>query len=368
MKKLIIFTLVFFALTAFASVSAHAEEYDLSGIYDSLSDDVKNDMSKLGADSADVNSLGRISLDSVVSQLANTAQSQSAAPLKSLINITAILLICSMLSAYKSSLSPAVGETVNTAAALCVSCVVTAPAVSLIGQTQDVILTASNLMLAYIPIMTVILTAGGSAAGAGAYYASVIAAGEGVSRLCSDVIVPFLNMFLGLSIVSSVAPNVNLSGFTGLISRTFKWLLGFSMAVFTSVIGIKQLLSNSLDTVSVRAVKFAVSSFVPVVGSALADAYKTVQGSIGVLKTGTGVFVIIAVAVTFLPVIIQGVLWSLTLSVGKSLSETLGMAQAAKLLDALGAVFSAVISVALCVSAIYIISTAVVLMSGGGAS
>ena len=223
-------------------------------------------------------------------------------------------------------------------------------------------------MLAYIPIMTVILTAGGSAAGAGAYYASVIAAGEGVSRLCSDVIVPFLNMFLGLSIVSSVAPNVNLSGFTGLISRTFKWLLGFSMAVFTSVIGIKQLLSNSLDTVSVRAVKFAVSSFVPVVGSALADAYKTVQGSIGVLKTGTGVFVIIAVAVTFLPVIIQGVLWSLTLSVGKSLSETLGMAQAAKLLDALGAVFSAVISVALCVSAIYIISTAVVLMSGGGAS
>ena len=71
-----------------------------------------------------------------------------------------------MLSAYKSSLSPAVGETVNTAAALCVSCVVTAPAVSLIGQTQDVILTASNLMLAYIPIMTVILTAGGSAAGA----------------------------------------------------------------------------------------------------------------------------------------------------------------------------------------------------------
>ena len=74
---------MFFALTAFASVSARAEEYDLSGIYDSLSDEVKNDMSKLGADSADVNSLGQISLDSVVSQLANTAQSQSAAPTQS---------------------------------------------------------------------------------------------------------------------------------------------------------------------------------------------------------------------------------------------------------------------------------------------
>lgn len=367
MKKLIVFIVVLFTLAFTQLFSAAAVEYDLSGIYNSLSDEVKNGMSEIGADSADAASLKDISFEAVLSRLLNTAQSQSASPLKTLIHITAVLLICSMLSAYKSSLSPAVGETVNTAAALCVSCAVTAPAVALIGQAQDVILAASNLMLAYIPVMTVILTAGGSVAGAGSYYASVLAAGEGTGQLCSKVIVPFLNMYLGLSIVSSVAPNVNLSGFISLISKTFKWLLGFSMAVFTAVLSVKQLLCDSIDTVSGRAVKFAVSSFVPVVGGALADAYKTVQGSIGLLKSGTGVFVIIAVAVTFLPVIIQGLLWSLTLFLGRSLSETLGLDRAAKLLGGLSSVFSAVISAALCVAAVYIVSTAVVLLSGGGA-
>ncbi len=365
MKKLIAFIIVFFTLLSVRPVSAAAEEYDLSGIYNSLSDEVKSGMSEIGAGSADAGTLKDISFEAVMSSLLNTAQSQSGSPLKGLINITAVLLICSMLSAYKSSLSPAVGETVNAAAALCVSCAVTAPAVALIGQAQDVILAASNLMLAYIPVMTVILTAGGSVSGAAAYYASVVAAGEGTALLCSKVIVPFLNMYLGLSIVSAVTPNVNLSGFTSLISRVFKWLLGFSMAVFTAVLGVKQLLSDSIDTVSGRAVKFAVSSFVPVVGGALAEAYKTVQGSISLLKSGTGVFVIIAVAVTFLPVMIQGLLWQLTLFFGKSLSEALGLSGAARLLDGLSSVFSAVISVALCVAAVYIVSTAAVLLSGG---
>lgn len=339
----------------------------MSGIYNSLSDEVKGSMAQIGADSADPQTLGEISLDSLLNQLVKTAESGGDQPVKALIRITAVLLICSMLCAYQSSLSPFTGETVGTAAALCVCCAVISPAVSLIASAQSVITSASNLMLAYIPVMAVILTAGGSPVSAGAYYASVLAAGEGVSRLCSEVIIPFLNMFLGLGIVSGVAPNVNLGGVTSLISRVFKWLLGFSMAVFSSVIGIKQLLSSSLDTVSVRAVKFAVSSFVPVVGGALADAYKTVQGSIGVLKSGAGVFVIIAVVFTFLPVITGGVMWWLSLSVGKALADSLGISQAAKLLEALTAVFSAIISVTLCVAVIYIISTAVVLLSGGTA-
>ncbi|HCA04419.1 MAG TPA: hypothetical protein DEO32_00825 [Ruminococcaceae bacterium] len=365
MKKILVFLVVLIAILLFAELRVSADSYDMSEIYNSVSDEVKSSMKRIGADSADASALDDISFESVMSELAKTAENQSSAPLKSLIRITAVLLICSMLSAYQSGLSNTARETVGTVAALCVSCAVTAPAVTLISNTQEIIITASNLMLAYVPIMAVILTAGGSPASAGAYYASVLLAGEGVSSLCSRVIIPFLNMFLGLGIVSGVAPNVNINGFISLISRVFKWLLGFSMAVFTSILGVKQLISGSLDTVSARAVKFAVSSFVPVVGGALADAYKTVQGSIGLLKSGAGVFVIIAVAFTFLPVVIEGMLWQLSMSVGKGLSETLGLNRAAALLEALASVFSAVLSVTLCVAAVYIISTAVILLSGG---
>ena len=350
----------------FSSVTqVGAEEYDLSKVYNSLSDEARQSMQAIGADSADASALSDITPGSIAGEISRLASEQASAPLKALINITAILLIAAMLCAYKNTLSQEVGDTLNTASALCISCAVVSPAVGLIGQAQTVIVSASNLMLAYVPIMAVLLAAGGRAVGSGSYYASVLLTGEGVSSLCSKVVVPFLNLFLGLSIVSGVTPQVNLSGLTSLISKLFKWLMGFAMAVFTSVTGLRGLLSDSLDTVSGRAVRFAVSSFIPVVGSALADAYKTVQGSMGLLKSGVGVFVIIAVAFTFLPVLLQSMLWAAALWVGRLTAEALRLDRAGKLLDGLAAVFSTVIALLLCVMTIFIISTAVVLLTGG---
>lgn len=366
MKKAF-FTILAVAVLLWCAVTpARALEYDLSGIYNSLSDEARDSLTAIGADSADANSLQGLSPESIFGQLGTVAARQAAQPLRALIHITAVLLIGAMLSACRSSLSSDTGDTLNTAAALCISAAVAAPAVSVIAQAQTVIIAASNLMLAYVPVMAVLLAAGGSVVGSGSYYASVLMTGEGAAQLCSRVIVPFLNMFLGLSVVSGITPQIQLGGVMALVSRFFKWLLGFAMAVFSAVIGAKQLLSNAIDSASGRAVRFAVSSFVPVVGGALADAYKTVQGSISLLKSGVGVFVILAVAFTFLPVLLQCLLWSAALYVGRLSAEVLNLPQAGRLLDGLAAVFSAMIAMLLCVTAIFIIATAVVLLTGGG--
>ena len=322
-------------------------------------------MADAGADCVNVDSLSGLSFESILGQIAEMAGEQSGAPLKGLVSITAILLICSMISAYKGSLSQDTGAILNTAGALCIGCAVALPAVSLISQANAVITASSNLMLAYVPVMAALLAAGGSIAGAGSYYAAVLAAGEGVLQLSSRAVSPFLNMFLGLGIVSGVTPNINLGGFSAMLGKALKWLLGFSMTVFTAVLGIRQVLSGAADTVSSRAVRFAVSSFVPIVGSALSDAYRTVQGSVGLLKSGLGVFVIIALGFTFLPLLIQGVMWSFSLWLGKAAAEALSLDQSAKLLGALGSVMGAVISVMLCVMTVYIISTAAVFTVGG---
>ena len=172
-------------------------------------------------------------------------------------------------------------------------------------------------------------------------------------------------MFLGLSISGGLSPEINISGFTSFVSKVFKWILVFVMTVFTSVLGIKQVVTSSLDNVSGRTVRFALSSFVPVVGSALSEAYRTVSGSIALLKSGLGVFVIIAVGLTFLPIIIKCLLWSLALKTGKAEAEVLGLCQSAVLLEGISSVFSVIIAILLCVAAVYIISAAMIFLIGG---
>ena len=367
MKKLIIIPVIFFAVIISAiTVRASEINYDMSGVYDSLSDEARAHMLALGADSADASALSDLTFDSVLDEIGKMAAQSLNSPLKGLISITAMLLICSMLTAYKGSLSADIGTALNITLALCIGAAVAVPVSELIKTAGDVIVNASNLMLAYIPVTALLLTASGSIAGSAAYYASVIGLGEGVLQLSSRVIIPFMYMLLGIGIAGGVSPELNLGGITRTLSKASRWLLTFIMAMFSAVLGIRQVLSNSVDSVSGRAAKFAVSSFVPVVGSAIGEALKTIQGSVSVLKSGIGVFVIIALSVTFLPLLLRTFIWVFTLWIGRSAAEVMNLPQGAKMLGGLSEVLSCLAALLICVMTVYLISTALVFTIGGG--
>lgn len=372
MKKSVVIITVVFVLIALSCVCANAEEgemiYDMSNVFDSLSDDIKQSLQNMGVDLGDFSKLANLSFENVMGEILSLALGNISSPLKGLVNITALLLLCSVISAYNGSLSCDISNSLNITATLCITCAAVVPAVGVIASTGSVICTASNIMLAYVPVMAVIMASSGSVAGSASYYAVMIGAGEGVPQLSSKIIVPLLNMFLGLSITSSVSPSVNLSGFMSMISKSVKWLLGFAMTIFTAVLTFRQLISVSVDNVSTRAVRFTLNSFIPIVGSALSDAYKVVQGSIGLLKSGIGIIVILSVTIVFMPVILQGVMWMFTLWIGKSTAEVLNLNGPAKLLENISSVFSTLIAVLLCIMSIYILSTAAVIMLGGGSS
>ena len=340
--------------------------YDFSGVYQNLSDEASRALSELGVTSADADALSALSFENVMAALSKMAGSGMTAPLKGLITMTAVLLLCSMLTAYQNSLTES-GETVQTVAVLCLSGAVAVPAVGFIGTAGDVIAQCANLFLAYIPIMAVVLAASGKAVSSASYQALTVAAGQGVMRVSSDMILPLLHIFLGIAVSSGIAPQVGLGGFLSLITKLTKWLLGFVMAIFTAVLSLRQAASGALDSLGSKAARFALSSFVPVVGSALSEAYKTVQGSLHVLRSGLGIFVILALAFTFLPVLLQGLGWSLCLFVGKALAEALGVSHCAKLLEELGTVFSTLTAVLLCVPAVLLIAAAAAFAIGGEA-
>lgn len=372
MKKAITVLVFVITLMLFSTVTVSATDnsmiYDTSEIYNSLSDEVKQSLDNLGISGVDTNQLSNITFDSIVSEIVSISSQNMQSPLKGLISIIALLLLCSILSAYKNSISNDISTALNLASTLCVTCAVAMPAIDIIRQTTDVIKVSSNVMLAYIPVMVVIMASSGHAISGASYYSMMIAAGEGVGQVSSNLISPMLSMFLGLSITGSVSPDINLSGFTNLISKTIKWVLGFVMTIFTAVLSFRQLITTSLDNVSTRAVRFTLNSFIPIVGSALSDAYKTVQSSVGLLKSGVGIFVIISIAIVFLPIIVQSLMWIITLFIGKSVAEVLNLTQVQKLLDSIITVFSTLLAIVLCIMSVYIISTAIVLMMGGGGS
>ena len=362
-------------VTAFAADSQSATQstendinsiYDTSALYNSLSDDVKQSLENIGINGIDGQQISQISFTEVVNEIVKLAGENSVGPLKAVISLTALILICSLLSSYKNSLSSELSSSLGIAAVLCATCTAALPAIQVIADMSAVVKTASAFMLAFVPVMVMIMSSTGHAVSGASYYAMMIGAGEGVGQLSSKVIVPFLNMFLGVSVTASVCPETRLSGISSVISKAVKWILGFVMTVFTAVLSFKQLITASVDDVSTRAVRFTLNSFIPIVGSALSDAYKTVQGSVNLLKSGLGIFVIISIAFVFLPIILNSLLWIFTLSAGKLFADTLGINQVKNLLEGVSTVLSTLLAIVLCIMSVYIISTALVLLLGGG--
>ncbi len=383
MKKLFLFASVFIIALSFSVFSANAEETestestkldsyeiisdeDRQGLFDSLSDEAKKSLSNLGIESINPDFIDNLTFDKIISEIISNAANVSKNPLKSMLSVISIMLLSSMLSGLKNSLNNRkMQQVIDVVSTLCITSALVLPVSNVIINTTNTVLTSSNFMLAYIPIMLVVLVSSGKAVSGSAYYSMMVMAGQAVSQVASKVIAPLLNSFLGISIAASISPNINLSGITNYIGKIIKWLLGFIMTMFTALLSFRQIITTSVDNVSTRAVRFTLTSLVPVVGSALSDAYKTIQSSVNLIKSGLGVFVIIAIFIVFLPIILECLIWVLTIGITKSVGEVLNLSQPCKVLEAVTTVITTLLAIIFCIMAVFIISTAIVLLMGG---
>ena len=86
----------------------------------------------------------------------------------------------------------------------------------------------------------------------------------------------------------------------------------------------------------------------------------------GMLKSGVGVFAILATAAIYLPAVISCVIWLISLNIATALAGVFNMGRITALLKSIGMVINVLIAVLLCCMMIFIISSAVMLMVGGG--
>ncbi|MBR1731811.1 MAG: hypothetical protein IJ725_05210 [Ruminococcus sp.] len=368
MKYFLSFLFAFVFLCAPITVYAENNvlDYDTSGIMDSLPDDAQSSLSDIGVTSPDINELKNLSFDKIFNEILSITAESAETPLKTLAVLIAIMLLCSLLYSFKSSAKTSAMQSVlSVCSTLCVTLAVSVPVLSVIEHSVNVIKSASDFMLAYIPAIVFIISAMGKAASGASYYGMTVFMGQCVSGVSSELIAPFLRLFLALGITSAVSPSVNLSGIIKTISKVFKWILGFVMTLFSSFLTVKQLISSGIDSVSDRAVKFSLTSFVPVAGAALSEAYKSVAGSVGLLKSGVGVLALIAVAVMFLPAVLECALWMFSIWAAGSVGELLNLSEPRALFESIGTVLSTVFAVLLSVAAVFLISTALVFMTGG---
>lgn len=383
MKKFI-FLMVFFITILLSSFTVYADiedatEYTTEGIYNSqyeqsgadallreLTPEVKKQLKDIGVTSPSWQELNSMSFFDIFGSIMNTIQQQSVTPLNCVVKIMGVVMLVALINSVKSSLgSSSLTAVLNSVATLTVSIILIQPVCQTIEYSTTIIKLSADFMLIFIPVMAgIMLTMGQSLQAAGSY-TMVMGAGTAVSQISNNILVPLLNTFLGISVVSGISQRVNLNGFCELINKVLKWVLTFTMSVFTAILTMQSIISSSADSAGVKATRFAISSFVPLVGGALSEAYQTVRGCMGMLKSGVGVFAILATGTIYLPAIISCLLWLAAINIAIALAGVFDMGDIIKLLKSITTVINSLIAILLCCMIIFIVSSAIMLMAGG---
>ena len=375
MKKTIRIILFFLLLAVACSFAAGAEtvedlyneQLEASGgeeLLRDLPDETRRLLDKLGITGLEMDTFSNLKPQSVWNQMLSLFSSQAGSPVRACGVVLGIILLCAWMDGLKHTVrEPGSSEVFGVICALAACGTVIVPIVSCIRSVSEAAESASIFMTSYVPVYAGVLLTSGQAATAVSYQSVVLFAAELISLLASGVVVPLMTISLALGLTGSVTPGMKLDAAGNLMSKAAAWLLGLCCTLFVGLLSLQSLAGAAADTLGGRAVKFTLSSFVPVVGNSLGEAFSTIRSCLHLLKSTLGGFGILATALIVLPPLLECVAWTLGLSLCVMASEMFGLTTLTTLLKAAQSVVKTLIGVLAACAMFLIVSTAIVTMS-----
>ena len=309
-----------------------------------------------------------LSFNRVIGQLLALLTTQKGAPLQALLALLAVAVLAAMGSGLEGITADlSLRQTYHTVSVLASCGLLLTPFVSLLTLVRQTVESVSVFMLSFVPVYGAILAAGGSAAAAVSYQTTLLAAAELLVQLIRAVVLPALTVSLALGCTGTATEGFSLDAISAGIYKAILWVMGLFTTVFTGVLSVQQMVATAGDSLGGRALKFSLSSFVPVVGGALSEAYSTVVGCAGLLRSTVGCFGLVATALILLPPLLACLCWNLCLHLSAGAAALFHLTQLEKLCRTVAGAVRVLIAVLAVFALLMILSTSVVVFAGKGA-
>ena len=219
-----------------------------------------------------------------------------------------------------------------------------------------------------VPILITLLITTGSIASAGMLEPIILFMITLIGNLIVNVIIPIVLVSTALGIISQISDRVQIDKLAKFFKSSSVWVLGVVLTLFVGIVSLQGNLSSSIDGITAKTTKTAVSSFIPVVGKILGDAVDTVMGCSVILKNALGVVgVIIIIGICIIPIIKLVTLMTMYY-LGAALCQPIADTKIIKLLSQMGDTFKLLLAILCSVAVMLIIGvTLVIRISNAGA-
>lgn len=273
---------------------------------------------------------------SFLSAIASALGSYFLGFLPACLSVVVICILKSLLGGAAASFKGAsVSGVVHIVCYSAVIVIVAGAAASVILTVTETVDALSAFSAAVFPPMLTLLAAVGGSSGAALYQPFMAALSGSVIAIMRSVIVPAFIATIVFSVVGNISESVKLDKLAKLFRSGAGWFVGIVFGLFAAFLTAQGIAGGVMDRLSFNVAKFAVSSYVPILGGYLSDGFDLVTASMVLVKNAFGVTgVVVLVAVVLFP-LVKIAAFIMALRLTAAAAEPLGDARTASVLSAL---------------------------------
>ncbi len=286
----------------------------------------------------------------------------------SLLPIISIIIAVSLLGSMIQGLKPAnngksISNIIHFVTYGVIVVLVLSITVKMVTLTTNTMQSMKSQMDAIFPLLLTLLTAVGGTTSTSVYQPAMAMLSGLIMNLFTYVLLPIFIFSVVFSVVSNLSNNVKLDKFTSFFNSTYKWLIGLIFTVFTAFLSIQGITAGSIDGISIRTARYAIRSYIPILGSYISDGMGLILVSSNLIKNAVGATGLFLLLATILSPLIQLILFMLALKLIAGILEPLGNKQIANFVSSLSKSLVLLIVLIIGLAFIYFIMLGLVMCS-----
>ncbi len=218
--------------------------------------------------------------------------------------IIAMCITYSLISQISSEKNKSLGNLIHIICFSSVAVIVLKIVLQLMNDVSTTIASVESQMEIIFPIILTLMTAVGSSVTASTFQPLLVILTSGITKLFVTILVPIFIFSVVFGVIGNLSNNVRLDKFSKFFSSLFNWIVGIVFTIFIAFLTLHGLTVSSIDSISFKTAKYAIKSYVPVLGSYLSDGISVIIASSVLIKNAVGVAgLLLLFATIFAPVI-----------------------------------------------------------------
>ncbi len=160
---------------------------------------------------------------------------------------------------------------------------------SVISLTTNTITSIKKVMEAIFPTLLTLVTLLGGVNSSAVFKPMMVTLTKFITSFIANIIIPFFIAAIAFSVIGNLTKSVKLDRLTGFFRSSATYVLGGVFSLFIAFLTFQGLTGGVIDSISIKTAKFAIQSYVPILGGYLSDGFDLMLASLVLIKNSLGI-------------------------------------------------------------------------------